>query len=250
MVLVTNCTIPYFNQRMICPFCCYTAFQSVESLSGAELRILYETAGRKISPEGFGLIQNGTRVDEFECNGCGGRFFDPRFAGNTRFYADVTSAPNYYTPDRLEFSYSIDLARRSGFASVLDVGCGSGIFLDLAKRANLLTLGVELNAGAAKEASAKGHRVVSKLLETVAPSDLGGPVDLVTLFHVVEHVEQPAEMLAQARKLMRPGGKLILSLRGGIPEVESDRSVKLAAPPHHALAAQGRRQGIEPRRVY
>lgn len=210
-VLVTNRVIAYFYYGMICPFCCHTTFRCVESLSGAELGILYEVAGRKISPAGFGLIQSDTLVEEFACDRCGGRFFDPRFAGSTRFYKEVTSAPNYYILDRPEFSYAIDAARQSGFRSVLDVGCGSGIFLDLARRANLRTIGLELNAGAGKEAMAKGHQIISKLLEAVAVNELGGPVDLVTLFHVVEHVEKPSELLTQARKLIRPGGKLIFS---------------------------------------
>ena len=50
---------------MLCPFCCHTAFRCVECLSGAELEILYEVVGRKVSPDGFGLIRSETQVQEF-----------------------------------------------------------------------------------------------------------------------------------------------------------------------------------------
>ncbi len=94
---------------------------------------------------------------------------------------------------------------------ILDVGCATGNFLDAMRRAGWRAEGVEPAAEAAAYARERlGLHVITGRLE-----DAGLPAaayDAVTLWDVLEHVHEPRATLAEARRLLRPGGALILGL--------------------------------------
>jgi len=163
--------------------------------------------GNQFDDAAWGRITPGMAVVRHQCQGCGFQFFDPSLAGNEAFYRQLEHA-EYFAPDRPEFSRSLALAARQQCRRVLDVGCGSGFFLDAAKQAGLETWGLELNGAAAAKARAKGHRILDRLLDTVSMDDVGGPLDLITFFQVLEHVPDPVAMLKEAARLVRPGGVL------------------------------------------
>ena len=93
--------------------------------------------------------------------------------------------------------------------SVLDIGCGTGYFLDTMKRRGWNTLGVEKSPIAA--ASARKHfglEVVEDL------SDVNGEqqFDVVSLWHVLEHLQDLQHVFDCLRGLLRKEGKLIIAL--------------------------------------
>jgi SAM-dependent methyltransferase len=92
---------------------------------------------------------------------------------------------------------------------ILDVGCASGRFLAGMRALGWEVAGVELNAGAAERARvALGPVVQTGVLETVPISD--AQFDVVTMFHVLEHVPDPRGTLARVFQLLRPGGQVVL----------------------------------------
>jgi 2-polyprenyl-3-methyl-5-hydroxy-6-metoxy-1,4-benzoquinol methylase len=93
---------------------------------------------------------------------------------------------------------------------VLDVGCGYGFFLDLARRAGARVAGVELaKAEAAYARERLGLNVAGSLDEL--PLDSREGFDLVTLFEVVEHLHEPVEFVGELARLLRPGGVLVIA---------------------------------------
>ena len=103
-----------------------------------------------------------------------------------------------------------ELAGHPAVASVTDLGCGEGAFLDLARAAGLRTAGLEVAAAAAATARAAGHHVVhGSLLDAPLPESLRS--DVVVLWDVLEHLERPGAALRNARELLPPGGHLILA---------------------------------------
>ncbi len=92
---------------------------------------------------------------------------------------------------------------------VLDVGCGGGLFLRLLKDRGYRVAGLD-RASEAAGLCWKQNAVpaVCGSLEQapVAP----GSCAAVTMFHVLEHVPDPRAYLLAARKLLRPGGRLIV----------------------------------------
>jgi len=92
---------------------------------------------------------------------------------------------------------------------VLDYGCGAGHFLDAMRLLGWETWGVEPARDAAQLA-ARSHEV---LCGTAADSwqQLPGEYDLITMFQVLEHITDPVDVLRILLKLLRPGGRLVLS---------------------------------------
>lgn len=90
-----------------------------------------------------------------------------------------------------------------GAGRILDVGCSTGSFLDIAKQRGWECHGLELNQAEAKIAQAKGHVIQENLL---AKAQFTDRFDAITLWDVFEHVKDGISFLAEARKFLRPSG--------------------------------------------
>lgn len=99
---------------------------------------------------------------------------------------------------------------------VLDIGCGTGETLKELRDLGWETEGVDFDAKAAETARRSyGLSVrVGTLEEQEYPSDY---FDAVGMSHVIEHVHDPVGLLAECRRILRPGGRLIVAT----PNVDS-----------------------------
>jgi 2-polyprenyl-3-methyl-5-hydroxy-6-metoxy-1,4-benzoquinol methylase len=97
--------------------------------------------------------------------------------------------------------------------SYLDVGCGDGRFLRVMEqlgvpRAGLY--GLELDNRVVQRLRGQGYSGVScERAEDVSSFPEGG-IDLVTMFHVIEHVDNPGTVIARVRRWLSPGGVFAL----------------------------------------
>lgn len=111
----------------------------------------------------------------------------------------------------------IDERRRALFASfledfppcgsgrLLDIGCGSGEFLTLARERGWSVEGVEVSPRGAALAGRRGlkvHEAVDDL-----PSDT---YDVVTLWNVIDFFSHPLEQMRQIRRVLAPGGAALV----------------------------------------
>lgn len=90
-----------------------------------------------------------------------------------------------------------------GTGSLLDVGCGSGEFTARAAAAGWRTVGVEPIADAARTARERGLDVRTGTLDTAGA---GEGYDVVSAFHVLEHMPDGPAFLAELAARARPGG--------------------------------------------
>lgn len=89
---------------------------------------------------------------------------------------------------------------------VLDVGCGTGealSFIDSKWEKH----GVELSQIASAEAAKYGQIYLGELKDAAYDDSF---FDVVLAFHVIEHLENPLELLTQVRRVLKKGGWLIL----------------------------------------
>lgn len=91
---------------------------------------------------------------------------------------------------------------------LLDVGCGAGNQLAELTAAGWLAEGLEVDAAAVRAARSRGLKVTEgDLLQTPLAQ---GAFDAVSMIHVLEHLPQPQRHLIAARRLLRPGGRLVV----------------------------------------
>ena len=88
--------------------------------------------------------------------------------------------------------------------NLLDVGCGDGRFLDLARSAGWEVMGVETDPGAVAAARKRGLDVRQGGVEILVPT--GERFSGITLNHVIEHCHDPPALLRICQTLLKPGG--------------------------------------------
>lgn len=92
---------------------------------------------------------------------------------------------------------------------IADVGCGAGSFLDLLSGYAAATIAVEPAQAYHEALRAKGHEVFSYCDSAVAR--YRGKVDLIVSFAVIEHVDDPLQLMQDMRQLLAPGGSVLVS---------------------------------------
>lgn len=93
---------------------------------------------------------------------------------------------------------------------VLDIGCGRGDFLMACRRKGWQVAGVEQAGAPIMELrQSLGLDVVSTTeLDTLADASF----DVVTMWHVFEHMADPRETLREAYRMLKPGGRIIIEV--------------------------------------
>lgn len=93
---------------------------------------------------------------------------------------------------------------------LLDIGCGTGDFLQTALQNHWTVFGIEPNEKARGIANKKTNNAVydtEQLLKLKAHS-----FDVITLWHVLEHLPNLEEQVAAFKKLLKPNGTLIIAV--------------------------------------
>jgi 2-polyprenyl-3-methyl-5-hydroxy-6-metoxy-1,4-benzoquinol methylase len=91
---------------------------------------------------------------------------------------------------------------------LLDVGCGSGDWIMFMRGLGWQVSGNDFDANAVKTARDRGLDVECASLEQQNHADAS--FDAVTLSHVIEHVPNPIQTLVECRRILKPGGRLVL----------------------------------------
>lgn len=93
--------------------------------------------------------------------------------------------------------------------TLLDVGCGSGFLAAAMRDRGWSVRGTDFDPAAARAAEAT-HGIAVDLGELAAIGYPAGSFDAITARHVLEHVREPIEFLAECWRILAPGGHLVL----------------------------------------
>ncbi len=100
-----------------------------------------------------------------------------------------------------------------GPGRVVDVGCGTGIYLDGMREAGWEVQGVEPDSDAARIAREQFDiPVVVGPAEEALRSLPDASFDAATLWHVLEHVFEPSDVLQEIRRVLKPEGALLIEV--------------------------------------
>lgn len=208
-----------------CPLCGSGQSTLLESVRVADLDAEYQ---RQLGVTVRGEFGPGVeRLAMVRCGGCGMEYFHPGVAGSAAFYAALGRSQQYYSTTRWEFTET--LRRIPAEPDLVDIGCGDGFFLSLV--GGTRKRGLELNPDAVRRAREKGLDVREGLLPVLPDAS----ADVLTLFQVLEHVERPVEVLADAARVLRPGGRLFVAVPNNDAYIGQALHDPLNAPPHHPL---------------
>jgi len=189
-----------------CPLC-----------SSEKISLFLETADHFLSKEAFNL---------FRCASCGFVF--------TRDHPDEAGAGHYYESDEYlshsetgkglfnkiyGISRGIMLRRKISIirklsdvknGKILDIGSGSGHFLAAMKKAGWDVSGIEINQKIREISASKFD------LEILDPEQITtlqeSSFDFITLWHVLEHFQDPFSYAREIKQLLKPGGICIVAL--------------------------------------
>jgi len=189
----------------------------VEDKSGVEEKLDTETV----------LVCNVCRSDHIEtvdpefnfccCESCGYVFDSPRpsFAEISKFYSQAGKYDTWLKEERARdmlWKRRLKKLLQSGARGLLlDIGAGYGQFLHHARPFFAEVTGTEVSESAAALAKVKyGLTLLAGQID-----DLNLPpqsFDVITLFHVLEHVPDPRNLVSRCHAMLRPQGILIIAV--------------------------------------
>ncbi|MCT2590429.1 class I SAM-dependent methyltransferase [Streptomyces sp. N2-109] len=175
---------------------------------------LFEPTGRK---------PNGEKAWSYRvvrCPSCGFLYRNPNvrperlgdlYAKNYSSFLSGTYAENRQRRYRLTMDAFAPVFTKGNGRRLLDFGCGSGLFLELAEQSGFDAYGVDLSPDSVEQANT---RLTSATAHFGAPEDLpeiaSGGFDVITLWSVLAHLPSPLEDFARFRRLLAPGGVLLI----------------------------------------
>lgn len=116
---------------------------------------------------------------------------------------------NEYANDFIQFLKSMLSVDRFDGLRILEIGCGTGYLLYLLKNLGAEVIGIEPGIHGQEGSIRYGVPIVQDFFPS---SEIRGQYDLIILYAVVEHIEEPGSFLREVGKLLYPGGKIALSV--------------------------------------
>lgn len=167
----------------------------------------------------------------YECNVSGYQFFYPfTMAGDSGLYEDLQKIPWYYSCDKEEHRIVLDEIKKTHL--VLEIGCGSGVFLDMLRKKGIEAVGLEFNGEAIRKASCRGLKVHQQKIEDHANENCE-IYDVVVFFQVLEHIVDVKGFIEGALKVLKRDGALFVSVPNNDGPYHRFHDDPLNMPPHH-----------------
>ena len=193
-----------------------------------ELAASYQTYVGNALPAEFIKKYFQKPIQEYESQESGLRWFSPSILAEDDFYNYLAATYSwYYDEESWDKQRALGFLQRFRTPGFIDVGCGEGMFLDMARQAGVHGIGIDMNPKAIAQAQSSGHQAY---LATDLPANLQLPPTLC-LFQTLEHVSDPLGMVDTYVKRSKCKNLIIT-----VPCFETYlgyASDPLVWPPHH-----------------
>lgn len=193
---------------------------SCQICNGQQFTPVFTCKDYTVSQEEFNIVS---------CNACGFKFTNP--------IPDIDKLGDYYKSNeyishsntskgfinsvyqfvrkftlvkKLQLIEKINKQSNSQSKYLLDVGCGTGEFLNTCKNAGWQVQGIEPDVDARKAAQNNYHLSIND--ENYLNSAFEQSFDCITMWHVLEHVPNLNERIQVLSKLLKANGRLIVAV--------------------------------------
>lgn len=205
-----------------------------EKFSAADIVELYFRQ-ENIAVERY--FHHGGTIYLLECLDTGYRFYYPfGVVGDAEFYKELQ---NEHEIRGVEYDRDWEGDHQAAFdeihsdSTVLEVGCNSGKFLKRVMEKTPNVFGMEFSPLAAEKARQKSLTVFDETVEVHSAKN-SGKYDVVCAFQVLEHIVEVQSFLHSIAKVLKPNGKLIISVPNNEPFYQRfNKYDVLNLPPHH-----------------
>lgn len=213
-----------------CPIC-NSATKLKEKISKEKIKDNLEYYFQTTINEEIGLID----YDILKCSNCSYYFSYPFKEGTNKFYNWITHQNTYYPSTRWEYGQVLNLIKHTKINDLLDVGCGDGEFLNFVKQNSELNnlYGIDPTKSSIDNCQKRGldNTFCETIDEFLNSKDI--KFDLVTSFHVLEHISDPINFVCGLKKLIKNDGRIIISTPYSPMDFEYFWFDILNKPPHH-----------------
>ncbi|MFA4905555.1 MAG: class I SAM-dependent methyltransferase [Candidatus Margulisiibacteriota bacterium] len=150
------------------------------------------------------------KYEIIHCNTCGLEYADPRIGGNSNFYEVIYQ---YLPRTGIRWEFGEFRKDFSVKGKILDIGCGDGSFVKYANGLGFKARGIDFNPSRIEIAKNSDAAVENINIDEMASYlSLNRDYDIYTLWHVLEHVENPLETLTILHNNSKNGSSLVVSV--------------------------------------
>ncbi len=166
------------------------------------------------------------RKDSFnvvQCNGCGLTYVNPRMdmielsefynESNSSAAQEIVQKDTEHDEYKIKkFKTAIQLLKRhkEDIEKVFDIGCSTGIFLEMAAKEGWTPYGCDVNRNLVRE-NRKRYGDQVKLQEGKHIDFKDNFFDVITLFDVIEHLTNPVDTLKEVSRVLKEDGLVVIS---------------------------------------
>ncbi|MAF50483.1 MAG: hypothetical protein CMH64_00155 [Nanoarchaeota archaeon] len=191
--------------KIKCPIC------DVESF-----RVIYKSTldgGGKERAKQFVYASGTKKIGQIvKCAKCGLMYVNPQEDDIEGLYGETEDELYELSKDGRKATFErdikeIELTKKRG--KLLDIGCSTGIFLEIAKEREWDVYGVELSKWGYEKAKKRISNVYNKTLDKIKFED--NSFDVVTMWDLIEHLTDPNKELKEINRILKNDGNLILT---------------------------------------
>ena len=182
------------------------------------MKLEYLTKCNLCKGEDISMIDKDCNI--FKCNHCGYIFDNPRptFDEIKNFYSEEDQYDSWIKEEKgrdILWQRRLRMVKKyKNTGTLLDIGSGIGQFLNFAKN-DFKVEGTEISGSAIKIAKEKYNLNLKK--GQVEDIDFNGQkFDIITLFHVLEHVTNPSRLIERCYNLLNKQGVLVIAVPNDI----------------------------------
>jgi len=163
---------------------------------------------------------NKNGANHVKCQECGMVFVTPvlresylmEYYQNNNSWLQVLGNEYQWELDKKKYKYALNLIKgfvKSSKKNIIDVGCASGLFLDIAEQDGWNVFGVEINKDASRELVRKNIHYWDSIGDVIHSQKT---FEVVTMWDLFEHLYHPGKVLELLAKVLRKGGILFVNI--------------------------------------